>query len=96
MDLADFFSSLFLLGLPLFFVFGLLVRPTRRRGAATAKLRIAAAWVDGVVQTPQRPKIGDVLVKTKSTEKNKPNQSKTVVKMPIIRFLVSLPAANLS
>ena len=94
-DLADFFSVVFVFTrtTPIFCLCGFRSAPS---AATTAKLMMAAAWADGVVQTPHRPKIGVVLVKTKPTEKNEPNPSKTMAKMPLIRFLVSLPAGILS
>ena len=92
MDLAHFFLlALFLLGLPLFLVYAAFGPPHPSK-----PLNLAVVAADGEDLKPQRQKIGVVLVKTKTTEKNQPNLSKTVAKMPIIRFLVSLPAGNLS
>ena len=95
MDLAHFFSVgfVFTRTTPIFGLCGVWTTPS----AAIINLAVVAAVAaDGADLKPQRQKIGVVLVKTKTTEKNQPNLSKTVAKMPIIRFLVSLPAGNLS
>ena len=78
-------------------IFGLCGVWTTPSAQAAAIINLAVVAADGADLKPQRQKIGVVLVKTKTTEKkNQPNLSKTVAKMPIIRFLVSLPAGNLS
>ena len=99
MDLAHFFLlALFLLGLFLFLVYAAFgpYHPPNQAAAIINLAVVAAVAADGTDLKLQRQKIGVVLVKTKTTEKNQPNLSKTVAKMPIIRFLVTLPAGNLS
>ena len=77
-------------------IFGLCGVWTTPSAQAAAIINLAVVAADGADLKPQRQKIGVVLVKTKTTEKNQPNLSKTVAKMPIIRFLVSLSAGILS
>ena len=95
----DGFGSFFSVGFvftrttPIFGLCGVWTTPSAQ---AAAIINLAVVAADGADLKPQRQKIGVVLVKTKTTEKNQPNLSKTVAKMPIIRFLVSLPAGNLS
>ena len=70
MDLADFFFCLlcFTRTIHIFGLCGVLIR-SRRRHPQFSRC--------GGPNGPQRPKIGIVLVKTKPTEKNQPNPSKT-------------------
>ena len=95
----DGFGSFFSVGFvftrttPIFGLCGVWTTPSAQ---AVAIINLAVVAADGADLKPQRQKIGVVLVKTKTTEKNQPNLSKTVAKMPIIRFLVSLPAGILS
>ena len=86
-------------GFGLFFSVGFVFTPIFGQcGVWTTPSAQAAAIINLAVVAdlkPQRQKIGIVLVKA-DNKKYQPNPSKTVVKLPIIRFLVPLPAGNLS
>ena len=56
---------------------------------AAAIINLAVVAADGADLKPQRQKRGVVLVKSKTTEKNQPNLSKAVAKMPIMGHFIS-------